>query len=78
MELYCPERQGLTNLSVVWGLWFDVIKQHPKKMEPPLVAGTKKPLTAEEFLSLVVYEDVDDSLKQHFIHYVHLPGKWQS
>ena len=56
----------------------DVIKQHPKKMEPLLVAGTKKPLTAEEFLSLVEYEDVDDSLKQHFIHYVHLPGKWQS
>ncbi len=50
------------------------IKQHPKKMEPLFLAGSEKLPTAEEFLSLVEYEDVNDSLKQHFIRYTHLPG----
>ena len=52
----------------------DVIRQHPKKMEPLFLAGGKNPVTAEEFLSLIVYEDVNDSLKQQFIRYVHLSG----
>jgi hypothetical protein len=52
----------------------DIIKQHPKTMEPLFLAGSEKLLTAEEFLSLVEYDNVNDSLKQHFIRYVHLPG----
>ena len=43
-------------------------------MEPLFLAGSEKLLTAEEFLSLVEYDNVNDSLKQHFIRYVHLPG----
>ncbi|XP_028413666.1 G2/M phase-specific E3 ubiquitin-protein ligase-like [Dendronephthya gigantea] len=52
----------------------DIIKKHPKEIEPLFLAGTKKPLSAEEFLSLVEYEDVNDEVKQHFIRYVELPA----
>ena len=40
-------------------------------MEQLFLAGGKNPVIAEEFLSLIVYEDVNDSLKQQFIRYVH-------
>ena len=53
----------------------DIIKQHPKKMEPLFLASSSKPPSPEDFLSLVQYEDVNDSLKQYFLCYVHLPGK---
>lgn len=56
----------------------NIIKQHPKQMEPLFLAGSKKPPSAEEFLSLLEYENVNDLVKQHFIRYVQLPGKLQS
>ena len=38
----------------------NLIRQHPQLAEPLLVAGIAKPPTADEFLAMVEYEDVDD------------------
>jgi hypothetical protein len=48
----------------------NLIRQHPQLAEPLLVAGIAKPPTADEFLAMVEYEDVDDMHINFFKEYV--------
>ena len=48
----------------------DLIRKYPHLGEPLLVAGIAKPPTANEFLEIVEYEDVDDMHVDFFKQYV--------
>lgn len=50
------------------------IRQYPDVMEPLFVAACAKPPTADDLLSLVEFECVDDDLKQYFTRYVRAEG----
>lgn len=58
--------QFITGLGPV----HSIIKQHPVLAEALFLVGKGKPLTAEEFLSLVVIQDVQPNIANFFNEYL--------
>ena len=54
----------------------NIVRKHPDLAKPLFVAGRVKPPTAEEILSLVEYENVDDKHKEFFQKYVRAECKY--
>ena len=54
----------------------NVIHEHPTIAEPLLVAGHGKPPTADDLLSLITYENVDDEHKEFFKQYISTEGQY--
>ena len=52
------------------GPLISIVRKYPDLAAPLFVAGRATPPTAEEVLSLVRYEDVDDKHKEFFQKYV--------
>lgn len=54
----------------------DNIGRNPELMEPLFVAGSSKPPTADDLLSLTEFDDVEDCIKEYFTQYISLRSKY--
>ena len=58
------------------GPLISIVRKHPDLAAPLFLAGSAKPPSAEEVLSIVEYENVDDKYKEFFQNYVKAECKY--
>ena len=58
------------------GPLINIVRNYPDLAAPLFMTGHATPITAEEVLSLVEYEDVDDKHKEFFQKYVREESKY--
>ena len=69
-SIFLSRKAELDQFMAGLGPVLNLIRQHPQLAEPLLGAGIAKPPTADEFLAMVEYEDVDDMHINFFKEYV--------
>ena len=69
-SVFLSRKAELDQFMAGLGPLLNLIRKHPHLEEPLFVAGIAKPPTADQFLAIVEYEDVDGMHIDFFKQYV--------
>ena len=69
-SVFLTRKAELDQFRTGLGPIVDIICKHPNNAKPLLQAGHNKPLTANEILPLVKFDDIDEKHKEFFQEYL--------